>query len=478
MQGNDGVAGAVPLDVLLAPQTRAEAVEGARRLLEAKEKQGVPEIVLRVVDYCVEKRIGFVLSRNKDHACAGGCKDAANKRTRLGHPGIPLCDELKSIVGSATDANGRPRIVAMHCRGDMLIDYERISQACGLRSPVEELPPEELQKICGMEFGTVNPFLLNQRPDLEILSVYDTGVLEPVARIPATMMTNAGNHTWGIEFDPREVIAATDPKVIVSFASPDPSSRDYERRRTLNPRPIGIITGNGPDSGIALWRGINRHFVRILGEDEFLGDISLPPVYVASVPAMGLSMELDRRERATWKALSEAVEQLKDQGVELLALACHTTHHFTRRIRDIFEGDGRKFISMPEVVIEYVREKDIRDLAILGIGFVAELGQWSAYHELKGLHIESLGPGIVRRFHDLGYGVKRMEDPRKHFKEFIGLLNEGIKSKHVVIALTELSILLQSQAKKERTSQKDVIDALDLYAAAIARASIGTGSVD
>ena len=63
-----------------------------------------------------------------------------------------------------------------------------------------------------------------------------------------------------------------------------------------------------------------------------------------------------------------------------------------------------------------------------------------------------------------------MEDPRKHFKEFIGLLNEGIKSKHVVIALTELSILLQSQAKKERTSQKDVIDALDLYAAAIARA--------
>ena len=239
-----------------------------------------------------------------------------------------------------------------------------------------------------------------------------------------------------------------------------------------NPKTIGIITGNGPDSGIALWEDINQYFVEILGV-HFLGDISLPKVSILSVPAMGLSMELDRRETATWEALSEAIHQIKEQQVELLALACHTTHYFTDKIRAIFDSDGQRFISMPDVVVDYLDENEITELAILGIGYVADLGKWSAYSMLSKYQVEKLSASTLEKFRELGYEVKKMSQRHKSFLNLTRLLRHEVKSKNVIVALTELSILLQSQSKKERPSEKNIIDALELYAKAIAKASLG-----
>jgi aspartate racemase len=229
------------------------------------------------------------------------------------------------------------------------------------------------------------------------------------------------------------------------------------------------ITGNGPDSGMMLWKAINSHFTRILG-DHFLGDISLPRVYVVSAPAMGLSMELDKRDDATWNVLSEAVLQLKSQGAEILALACHTTHYYTDRIRKLFEDDGRKFISMAEETIKYIHKEQIEDLAILGVSFAADLGEYSAYSELKKLQIEDISADTLKKFHDWGYTVKKIHNVHTPLQSIKNVL-KGLESNNVLIALTELSILYESQ-KSTWDSIKNIIDPLDIYARVIAEESL------
>jgi aspartate racemase len=457
-----------PSGRLILPESKEAELENAKRMLKRGTETEIPNNVLTVIDFFSDNHIGFILSRNEH---AGNCRDARYKRNRIGHTGIPLYDELKSFVGVSKDKNGREKIVAMHCRAHLAMNFERVVKVCNLRNEIAVLPEADLQRKYNIEFGTVNPILLEVKSNHEVLHVFDISVLKPVARFPGTMMTNAGDHTWGIEFDPVELVESIENKIIDSIAVPDTELEEFELPNRINPKTIGIITGNGPDSGMALWQSINENIAEILGR-HFIGDISLPKVYVISVPAMGLSMELDQREQVTWLALSEAVRQLKGLNVELLALACHTTHYFTDKIREIFEGDGRKFISMPEVVIKYIAENGITDIAVLGINYVADLGRWSAYSELKKYKIEQLDYETIRKFHDLGYLVKQMNERYKGFQKLIGLKKNEIKSNNIVIALTELSILLQSQSKKSRPSDKNIIDALELYAKVIAEEAL------
>ena len=442
----------------------------ANELLQQGE-DALPDNVIDIVTFCVENDIGYVLSRNQ---YAGTCRDARSKRYRLGHVGIPLYDELKSIVGITVDSAGNSIVLAMHCRGHMEIDYHAVQELLGHDNEISVLSENNLKEWYNLEFGIVNPFLLDIKSMGEIVQIFDVGVMTPISTYPGTMMTNAGGHYWGIEFDVRKIVLGIKGSKVAPIAKQDKELLPWDLPQCTNPKSIGIITGNGPESGMALWRSINKNIASMLG-DHFLGDMSLPEVHVVSLPAMGLSMELDKRESATWSVLHRAVETLKMQNVDLLTLACHTTHFFEDRIRDSFDSSQRVLISMPQTVAEYLHKEDIKDVAILGIPFVADLGEWSAYSFLneKKITIEKLEPIIMKRFHDIGYNVKQMGDNHKSFQQLISLIKNDIKSSNVIIALTELSILLENSGKKTRQSEKNIIDALDLYSWKIARASLG-----
>ena len=415
-----------------------------------------PVAVSEILEFCEIGEMSVIISRNKP---AGNCRDAKSKRNRLGHEGIPLFDELKSSVEYYYDGNGEKVIVAIHCRGDEKIDRSLIEAYIGKkeRVPVElsRLEGEELHSELGMEFGTVNPILLEIRSKGGIHQFFDESLLDPPAPCPGTMMTNAGEHTWAMEFNPIQLLGAINRKSVFRFAQ--------GLREVKHPKTIGIITGNGPASGIALWEGINRNFAETLGRD-FSGDVSLPQVHVMSLPELGLSMELDKRENAVWAALEDAVLKMKDLGVEVLCLACHTTHYFTEQIRELFETDGQVFFSMAETVMEHIYENNIDDVAVLGINHVADFGEMSSYKELSELNVETLSFETMEKIRELGYRIKGMKDMYPAFQSFINILKSDIKSKNIVIAMTELSLLFQKQANKNRTSERNIIDPLELYA--------------
>lgn len=440
-------------------------IEKAISLLKNGETQ-IPQNVIKVMQFCCNNKVGFILSRNVKVL---SCKDARSNRVRLGHVGIPLFDELKSIVFLGKNIKGEKVIVAAHCRGNMNISLNKLMKLCKLKELPIILPEEELNSQFEMQFGIVNPMLLDINSNGKIINIFDISLIKAVATHPGTMMTNAGNHTWGIEFDPELLIEAISNKIIDNVAEDDKELEYFEVPQSANPKSIGIITGNGPDSGIALWNRINNHFVDLLG-DHFLGDISLPKVTVISLPAMGLSMELDKRNEATWETLVEAIKKMQYNNVDLLALACHTTHYYTVKIRELFECDGKIFVSMPEITIDYVKKAALSDLAIIGISYVANLQEYSAYSQLKNMNIEILSDTTLAKFHEIGYDVKKMKKLYPIFQKFTSLLQTDIKSSNVIIALTELSILVESQ--KKSYNRKNIIDPLDIYAKEIARLSL------
>lgn len=447
--------------------TVEQEINRANSLLNKFSENSLPSNVETILYFCIKNKIGFIFSRN---ARVFSCQDARSNRYRLGHKGIPLYDEFKSIILKGADYKGDELVIAAHCRGHMSLDLECIANLLNIKSELIIMPEYELNQRYHMVLGIVNPILIELNSNNSIINIFDEGLLETITYCPGTMMTNAGEHTWGIEFEPSTLINAIKNKIIAKIAFADKELKSYELPRCINPKSIGIITGNGPDSGMALWRNINRQFVKYL-DNHFLGDISLPTICVVSLPAMGLSMELDKRNTASLTAISNATSKLINQDVDLLTLACNTTLYYTTQIRELFEHDGKKFISMSESVINYIKQNNIKDLALLGINFVANLQEYSAYNELKNFNIENIPKDVLETFNLLAYEVKKIKNKQAAFQKFTVLLKEKIKSPNVIIALTELSLLYESNSKKHYTEKK-IIDPLEIYAEAIVQESI------
>jgi aspartate/glutamate racemase len=462
------------LQQTVGPSGNGWTLEEAFQLCQPEETI-VPMAVQRAIEFLRRRSVWFNLSRNRE---ARSCRDAARKRNRLGHEGIPLADELKSYIGLFTNAAGNPQPFLAHCRGDRLLDFAKLAKALNARDLPIRMTEEDLN-VFGLEYGLINPFGIDQvlqTPNSyaldgafltsPILQVFDTELLHRVG-IPGSMMTNAGDLTWGVEFFAKELISIIDNKFVESIAVSDPEEK-HRPWGTRERKPIGIITGNAPESGILLWNYINE-FVRDVPDINCYGDVSMPPVIVHSVPEMGLSMELDRREPEVWDALRSAVVDLGRQGVRLLALADNTTQYFTPQIRALCEEYKTEFISLPESVAAWLESQGKRQVALVGIDSVADLGHWSAYRDpLAAFDVVSLSESAKKQVHELAYQVKSEGVSEASLNRLRDILRREVSCDTVILALTELSLLMQRQRSKGR-SGKDLIDPLKIYGETIAR---------
>jgi aspartate/glutamate racemase/prolyl-tRNA editing enzyme YbaK/EbsC (Cys-tRNA(Pro) deacylase) len=399
------------------------------------------------------------------------CPDAANKRWRLGHRGIPLCDELKSRVYSYVTGAGANGVVIAHCRGDRLINEARLATTLGATEKVVEVPASTLEAATQMAYGTVNPFIgWRSRSRLvtpigEIVQVFDAQVLDEVG-VPGTMMTNAFERTWAVEFHVREVLRRLD-HVVGEISEPNPkvAPRPYS---IVNPQTIGILTGNAPESGILLWQYVNRRVRDIMG-DACLGDVSMPRMIVHSLPEMGETMELGKRSRDVWKAIAVGIENLCASGADLLSVACNTTQYFTEGIRELADRRGAEFLSIPETVASYLAEKKIKRVGLLGIRYVIDLDHWSAFgRALSGVDIELPTAAQQLITEEIAYKVKT-DGPSGRPASRLHMLLKDMEAQDVILGLTELSMLTHFV----RRAPKDLIDPLWLLGDALASRFLG-----
>lgn len=465
------------LDVQLSHDSEVPKTWNARDAIQLCNTANslIPAAVQRTIRFLFDNGIWFQISRNRE---ARSCRDAARKRNRLGHEGIPLCDELKSYFGVFTNAAGDQTPFLAHCRGDRLIDLEKLALALNARELPTRMTEDDL-KVFGLEYGLVNPFGLEEAlrgPNKyaldaaflasSILQVFDTELLNRLG-VPGTMMTNAGDLTWAVEFFPDNLVEIIENAIVESIAIPDPEQKS-RAWGVDEPRIIGIITGNSPESGMLLWDYVNDCVRDLLGQDCY-GDFSMPRVKVDSFPEMGLSMELESRETHVWPALRSSVISLARQGVRFLTIADNTTHYFTPQIRSLCSEYDIEFISLPESLATWLHAQQIKQIALVGISYVADLGPWSAYREpLADFQVMALGDSAKRQIDRLAYRVKSEGVSEAGLNHLRDILRSEANCDTVILGLTELSLLLQKQKSKGR-SGKLLIDPLKIYAEAIAR---------
>lgn len=435
----------------------------------------VPRPVLQTVGFLNERGVWWQLSRNHE---AFSCRDAARKRWRLGHEGIEIWNELKSYFGRFRNANNREQYFMAHCRADRILNLVRLGEALKAQREPVRLDDEELQKL-GLRYGLVNPFetwkysaYAMDGPLLTapVLQVFDRELTQRLG-VPGTVMTNAGDLTWAVEFDVIDLIGKIDHSLVADVTDPDPENESQLWGARQQPS-IGILTGNNPESGMHLWNDVNRRVREILGSLS-CGDVSMPPLTVFSLPALGLTMELDRREEEIWPHLRKAVVDACRSGVQVLAIACHTTHYFTPQIRKICDEYGTEFLSMAEVLAQWLRHQGIQEIALVGIRHVSEMGPWSAYREpLQGIRVEQPTERAKQLLDELAYQVKAEGPKGTGLNRLRDILRQEVASDTVVLALTELSILLSLQRKKGKSGRL-LIDPLGLYAEALARKYLG-----
>ena len=385
------------------------------------------------------------------------CGEAADHRRRLGHVGIPLCDELKSLVCAYSNKAARRRYALLNCRGHQQLDFAKCAEVLG--GPVERIHEDELRRVFGAQYGTVTPFAFAAEHDVRQL--VDETVLKTFYS-PYTMMTNAGDLEHSLEFRPADMVEAL-PEVVVC----DIVLQEHNRV----PREVlGIVTGNSPESGMLLWRRVNE---RIRNDDRVRtrGDADFPRLVIESVPGMGASMELAQREADVRPVVLEAVRRLCDTGVTVVALACNTTQYFASEIQTVCDGYGARFLSLAEETGEHLRRTGVVEVDFLAIEPVTD-DRWSDFRRaLDGVEVHVPDCAHLRAVADLAFLVKQQVVSAGTVNRLRDLIQQATRTNTVVLALTELSIVLSAQKVRGR-SGKHFVDTLDVLAASMAEVHI------
>lgn len=438
------------------------------------EGELIPEPVRHCAVRLTELSVWHRFSRNEP---ATSCQDAARKRNRLGHKGIPLWDELKSFLGEYHDTQGQRKIFLAHCRGDRKLDLDKLGQALRFEGEIRRVGLKSEERLWvdhRAGYGTVNPLM--NIPG--VVQVFDEELHSAVG-VPGTVMTNAGDFTWAIEFDPVELALHLPSSRWAEIVQRNTEVEDSIRRGVNIKDPIGILTGNPPDSGLELWASVNAHVRRLLGKNS-LGDVSMPKLVMISTPQIGISMEMDYREVPLREALLRAVDELCVSGVKTLVHPAHTTHFFAPDIAVRATEKGVRFLSMVDATLAHLRSIGVEEIALLGTKYVTDFSkQWSVYRNaFEGIKVHLPSPQGWQKIHDLGYEVQQTGLTPICFNWMRDLLREEVPTscKHVVLAMTEFSPIIRHLKVRGRQG-KILIDPVDVYGEAIAHEYLGLPSL-
>lgn len=226
---------------------------------------------------------------------------------------------------------------------------------------------------------------------------------------------------------------------------------------------LGIITGSGPEAGVDLWTKILDHNRRQVGQ-AFRGDLDAPHVTIVSEPLLGLSMELEQNLNLVWPVLANAAKNLSPH-VDYFAIACNTLNVFQPQLERL-ELQAR-FVSFVDVLVAHLQRDGITHVALLGAQPVTELGPWSTYRRLgEEFTVEPLSQDMVNELHSLIYAVKLKGGLSVDLRERFERLLAALQSTTVLLACTELPLIVGAQSPG-----KTLVDPTDLMALELVRLS-------
>ena len=149
------------------------------------------------------------------------------------------------------------------------------------------------------------------------------------------------------------------------------------------------------------------------------------------------------------------LEILESQGVDNIAIPCNTMHYYY----DIFNQYTKiNIINMVEETLLYCKEKNAKNIAILGTLATMNCGIYEKYAKEIGINIISLDESLKAFTMDTIYKIKQTNQTSNY--EFLEMVEDLEKTKvdAVILACTELSLI------DNITDYDFVMDAMDILA--------------
>jgi len=441
---------------------------------------------------------------NHDSEKVDSCMKAVRFRDRLGaggNGGVPLWTELKSqIIKLINRDDNTSKFIVSHTRANTRFQDDKLLQSLGFnltKYNITKILDEENEDQKNKKqkdsplFGLVNPLNVDKLLQSQGININSSSIVQVFDEalflhggFPDTITTNAGKRSEFIETTSKNLMNCVkryfDNVTLKSRCSiPCPiwtgkeakyDKKEWKRFPPASGPKIGLLTGNSPESGLTLWNDFLDQYRSYYNN---LADVLMPEMVIYSLPQMGLSMELVKRENEVWKEMKAAIELLLNANCKIITIACNTTIYFGPRINEMCKAYNAKFVSiaeacLPKIQKELAKQDDnSSSVGLFGIGPVIDIeGGYSGYAK----HFKDNGIGVVPcDSTDLAWDIKSVgtsdnKDEIQSLIEKFRTMTRGLTGvKIVVLALTEISLIYRkhiAKLPKKYKSQKIIIDPL------------------
>lgn len=221
---------------------------------------------------------------------------------------------------------------------------------------------------------------------------------------------------------------------------------------------IGVIGGMGPQASeyfyrLLIRRSSQKHCART--NDEY------PYIHLTSLPVPDLISDMTAAGTAK-KMILDTAQMLDDVGCKVICMACNTAHIYAS---DIVRVIGKKFISMPELVVRDILQSKAKKVLLLATPTTYKMG---IYAGIAG-HSELIVPDEDEQ-KELEYLIRsaiadKSVDSSEHFDRLI----HKYKADTVLLGCTELPLIFNTSLSVE------VVSSLSLLCEEVLRVSYGGG---
>ncbi|MDI9507911.1 MAG: amino acid racemase [Bacillota bacterium] len=215
---------------------------------------------------------------------------------------------------------------------------------------------------------------------------------------------------------------------------------------------VGIIGGMGPDSSREL-------LSRIIMYTDAKSDQEHVPICLLNIPDIpDRTAALLKGGASPVPALNAAIRDLIKLGAKRYIICCNTAHYFAP---ELIKSEKIAFIDMVSETVGYIKEKRIKEIAVLGTEGVKTGGVYSRALANAGIAEIDVSP-VQNEVSAIIYGIKgggELAGYARRLDKVIEAISKTTAGVPFLLGCTELSLL--SKYARDKIA---IIDPLDITA--------------
>lgn len=214
---------------------------------------------------------------------------------------------------------------------------------------------------------------------------------------------------------------------------------------------LGVLGGMGPLCTAIFYKKLVKNTKANKDQDHIPTIILSDP----QIPDRTKAIITGDDEDILLNKIKEDLENLEKQGVDNIAIPCNTMHYYYDTFKDYTSVN---IINMVEETLLYCKNKNAKNIAVLGTLATANCGIYEKYSKDIGINIIEMDENIKNFTMDTIYKIKKTNETS--YPEFLEMLEDlkDTKVDAIILACTELSMI------DDITSYDYVIDAMDILA--------------